>query len=646
MTAIAGLWSHDSGIEPAIGCASMLAAQAIHGPHASDQWDGPGLSMGRRLFRLLPEDVFDRQPLSGAGGRLVLAADVRLDNREELESALRLGAVQALRTCDAGLLLAAWERWGEDSFDRLVGEYAFAVWDGADRALTLARSPFGDRPLYFHKGARFFAFASMPKGLHALPEVPRSPDMEQCIDFLMRLPLTGSMSFFKGVERVEPGSFVKVTKGGVQSTRHWRPQRRPIRLKTTGEYVFAMREQLEAAVRPRLRRAGGGVAAHLSAGLDSSAVATTAARLLALSGDRLVAFTAVPAAGYSEPSVEGLFYDEGPLAAATAAMHPNIDHILVPSTGRLQTDAFDRDFFLHERPAPNGCNQVWVNEIDRLARDRGLMVLLTGALGNVTFSCKGLEAFPNAVRERSPRAWWRIARQAVAAGTLKWKGVIFHSLGPWMPDSMWRALNRLRGGWTEDLPAQVALNPDLKAFHSYDRRLREKGWDPLPRYGADSFADKFVYFRDLDQGNDKSARLAAWGVDERDPTCDRRFVEFSLNLPPEQFMAGGVMRTLARRALADRVPAIVLDEPLKGVQAADWHVAMTARRDELASQVDRLGESSLASSILDIPRLRRLVRDWPSEGWERPEVYMRYRTALLNSLSVGHFLIRASGSNQ
>jgi asparagine synthase (glutamine-hydrolysing) len=624
----------------------MLAAQAVHGRHACDQWDGTGISMGRRLFRLLPEDVFDKQPLAGAGGRLTLVADVRLDNRKELESALELPADQASRTCDAEVLLAAWERWGEDSFDRLVGEYAFAVWDADRSVLILARDPFGERALHFHRGGRFFAFASMPKGLHALPDVPRSPDTQQCIDFLLRLPHVGSGSFFKGVDRVEPGCFVKVTDGGVQSTRHWRPRRLPIRLKTSDDYVAAMREQLEAAVRPRLRCAGGGVAAHLSAGLDSSAVATTAARLLASSGRRLVAFTAVPVAGYNGPAIEGLFNDEGPLAAATAAMHPNIDHILVRSSGRLQTDALDRDYFLHDKPTPNRCNQDWINEIDRVARDRGLAVLLTGGLGNLTFSCKGLDALPNAVRERNVGSWWRIARRAVAAGTLRWKGVMFHSLGPWMPDMVWRRLNQLRGGYADDLPPQIALNPDLRAFDSRNRRLRERGWDPLPRCAADSFMDRFIFLSTLDQGNDKSARLAAWGVDERDPTADRRFVEFSLNLPPEQFMAGGVMRSLARRTLADRVPAVVLSEPLNGGQAADWHVAMTAGRDELASQVERLGQNDLASSVLDIPRLLGLIRNWPSDGWERPEIYMQYRTALLSSLSVGHFLIRASGSNQ
>src|SRR5258708_6419892 len=175
MSAIAGLLTRGSEPHPRSSCGRMLAAQSMYGPHACDQWDGGDASLGRCLYRLLPEDVYDSQPLEGAGGRLVLAADLRLDNREELEAALNIPGEQARRLCDAAILLAAWERWAEDCFDHLVGVYAFAVWDKARRALTLARDPLGQRPLHYHRGAGFFAFASMPKGLHALAEIPRAP---------------------------------------------------------------------------------------------------------------------------------------------------------------------------------------------------------------------------------------------------------------------------------------------------------------------------------------------------------------------------------------------------------------------------------------------------------------------------------------
>src|SRR6187200_1416564 len=115
MTALAGCWNYGGRPHPSESCKRMLAAQAIYGPHGERQWsDGP-LAMGRRLFRTVPEDVHDHQPLQGAAGRLTLVADARLDNREELAAALGLSTERARGLCDAAILLACLERWGEQA---------------------------------------------------------------------------------------------------------------------------------------------------------------------------------------------------------------------------------------------------------------------------------------------------------------------------------------------------------------------------------------------------------------------------------------------------------------------------------------------------------------------------------------------------
>ena len=260
-------------------------------------WSSGTIALGRRLMRLLPEDDFDNQPLCGQGGSVVLVADVRLDNRDELVRALNIFSTRARLLSDADVLLAALERWDEACLERLVGDYAFIRWDSARRQLLLARDPLGQRPLHYHHGTRFFAVASMPKGLHALPEVPYAPDQERTAEWLASVPRSGTKSYFSSVERVEPGHVVSVTPNGVRARRFWLPRRHAISLRGPLEYAEALRERLDDAVRCRLRGARD-VAAHLSGGLDSSAVSATAARLLAPSGGRVVAFTAVPREGY------------------------------------------------------------------------------------------------------------------------------------------------------------------------------------------------------------------------------------------------------------------------------------------------------------------------------------------------------------
>src|SRR6478735_8029400 len=107
MTALAGLWNFGGQPRPEESCRRMLASQAIYGPHGERQWSDGSLAMGRRLFRTLPEDIHDRQPLQDAGGRFSLVADVRLDNRDELTAALDIAPGSAGGMCDAAILLAA-----------------------------------------------------------------------------------------------------------------------------------------------------------------------------------------------------------------------------------------------------------------------------------------------------------------------------------------------------------------------------------------------------------------------------------------------------------------------------------------------------------------------------------------------------------
>src|SRR5258708_6449856 len=192
--------------------------------------------------------------------------------------------------------------------------------------------------------------------------------------------------------------------------------------------------------------------------------------------------------------------DEGPLAAATVTFHPNIDHVLVPSTDRLQTETLDRDYRLFDRPLVNRCNLDWWNEINRQARDRGIAVMLKGSYGNVTLSWDGLDALPEMVARGRLNDWWRLARTVVAAGTLRWKRVFFLSLGPWMPNPVWRGLTHLRGGRVDEIWRRHALNPALKAGLARDRRLRAVGVDPLPRYGHDSFAERLCLLVNADSG--------------------------------------------------------------------------------------------------------------------------------------------------
>jgi asparagine synthase (glutamine-hydrolysing) len=645
VTALAGVWNLDGKPSAGKACGRMLAAQAMYGARDGATWDAGAIALGRRLHPTLPEDRFDAQALVAADRTLVLVADVRLDNRDELQSALGIAPDHAREMADSAVLLAAWERWQDECFDRLVGDYAFAVWDGRARRLVLARDPLGARPLHYHRGKNFVAFASMPKGLHALPDIPREPDEDRIAEFLTLLPEAGSATFFRHVERVEAGGCVIVTPTGVSVRRHWQPQRRTIKLASSDEYAEALREHLDTAVRARLRGANGRVAAHLSAGFDSSAVATSAAMQLAASGGRVVAFTSVPRDGYDGPVPRNRLGDEGPIAAKTAALYPNMEHVRVRTAGWALQRALDRNFHLYDQPLLNICSGFWTDAIMDAARERKLSVLLTGQMGNMSISHDGLTLLPTLIRSGRWLRWLREGTSLLRHSDMRWRGLLVASFGPYMPLPLWQWLNRTFNGQNVGPESYTAIHPDRVRALDIAARARERALDLSYRPRKDGFESRLWVLRRMDLGNINKGTLAGWGVDQRDPTTDRRLIEFSLSVPEEQFLVAGRTKSLTRRAFASRLPTDVLDGRHKGYQSVDWHEELTKARALVQEEVYRLDDCSTAERAIDLQRLHKLLKDWPDGDWSRPEVISQYRLALLRAVSTGHFLRRATGSN-
>jgi len=635
MTALAGFWSFGSRREPADSCRRMLDAQLAYGPEPALIAALGDLAIGKRPWRILPEDGFECAPITGGGGRWTLAADIRLDNRAALAADLGLPPDLLAQLPDAAVAMRAVERWEESAIGRLVGDFALALWDREGERLLLARDFMGHRPLHYHRGSGFLAFASMPSGLFALDEVPRAADESALLDFLALMPPAGSRSHFRGIERVPPGETCVFTRSASRSSRHWSYAAEPLRLRRTEEYDEAVREALDQAVGSRLRGAGGAVAAHLSGGLDSGAVAATAARLMAPDG-RVTAFTSVPREGAFERW--GRFADEAGHAAAVASLYPNMDHVLIRAGARSPIASLDRNFELYQAPVLNLCNYVWGEAIADSASERGHRVLLTGQVGNFTISHTGLDLLPRLLSQGRLLALTSQARALCRRGT-RLESVAAHALWPFLTPRLWRLINRARGrrvgsGAGETSLIAPALGESVSARMS-ERLARAAGGQER------GIGLRLAALAGSEFGNFQKGALAGWGLDVRDPTGDRRLVELCLSIPSEIYLAGGVPRALARRVLADRLPPVVVDETRKGFQGADWHEGLLADWDEVRLEAGRIAADPVASRLLDTARMTALIEAPAVSDWDSDEAQAHYRLALLRGLSAGHFIRRA-----
>jgi asparagine synthase (glutamine-hydrolysing) len=311
-----------------------------------------------------------------------------------------------------------------------------------------------------------------------------------------------------------------------------------------------------------------------------------------------------------------------------------MEHVVIRPEGMSPLDLLGRDASLSQEPIGHPCNFVWWAKANDEAKARGLRVMLTGEAGNLTMSAGGLATLAQFVRAGRFATWFREARMVAGNGPT-WRGVLATSFGPWMPHTIWRGLLRLFGPppradsaslvhprfrlQMKARAAEAAREPRLERD---DRKLR---WNMLQRH---------------EPGNFRKGALARWGIDERDPTADRRLAEFCLAVPPEQLFAGGVSRRLARIAFSDRLPETVLSAP-RGYQYPDWYEQID--EEKLERTIAQL-ETGPAASVLDMAGLRQLASTWPTGDWHLLHIIGTYRLGLLMALSAGAFANQARQS--
>jgi asparagine synthase (glutamine-hydrolysing) len=632
MSAIAGIWSFDGGVSVSSACQDMLQALSVYGRDDCAQFTGPSVAMGRCLLRTLPEDSFDRQPLS-AGAVTSLVADVRLDNRVELGAELGLSHEDTIVMADSDMLLAAWQRWREQCVDHLSGAFSFAVWNEQEQHLFLARDHTGERPLFYASTANCFAFASMPKGLHPLPFVGAEVDEDYVARYLALVNIPLEQTIFLHMHRLPSGCSLSVHREKTRLWRHWRTgDLQDLRLRTPEEYLDCFRERFDRAVRARLRTRGG-IGAQLSAGLDSGAVAATAAGLLGAEARELTCFTAVPRPDFAGGTTATHLENEGTAAAEVAALYPNMRHVLVESSGISFLDILDHNNNLYDHPCFGPSNEVWSNAILDRARAGGITVLLNGRNGNSTFSYDGMHSLSTWFRTGHWGTLIRVARQLTRARATSKRSILRNALWPSLPFWVRSRTDPHMRGFSLDysiLHPEIAKRLDLEriAFHDLNRNSPDGRTmlRALLEYG--------------DVADTPIASQGGWQLDFRDPTYDRSIVEFCLTVPLEEFLRGGQLRSLARRAMVGRLPPSTLRRTKRGRQSADWYMNTGAVRGRMAAEVERLQSSPLASRMLDLARMRSLIENWPSSGFERLDVNRSHHIALTRGISVGRFLLQ------
>jgi asparagine synthase (glutamine-hydrolysing) len=522
------------------------------GWHVFDTVAGP-LALGHRRLSIIDLSEAALQPMSYADGRYHLVFNGEIYNYIELRVELQSVGYSFRTQSDSEVLLAAYDRWGEAVLDRLIGMFAFVIWDSARLRLFVARDRFGIKPLYYlvHRGS--VAFASEIKQLVGLPGYTGRMNVARVYDFMA----SGIMehtdeTLFDGIRQFRGGECLTL------DLTEWRPNdalrlRRWYRLPLPGSINIGegeagelFRTALCDSVRLHLR-SDVLVGSCLSGGIDSSAIVCLMAEQLRLDGNG--ARVNSVSACYPEKSV-----DERPFIKTVVQATGSNAHYVYP---RVEDALAMAEQVTWHQDEPYGSTSIFAQWcVFQAARQAGIKVMLDGQGADEQLAgyhgCFSYY-FSNLIRRRR---WAMLVRSMLERRiyhNVSLMDQVQNFLVPLLPPHVAQALRRERKtppyhNWL-DSDCFRSLDVSVSPF---DTALSHSGLGPVQDVGDICAALTAWNVTLLLHWEDRNSM--AHSIEARVPFLDHRLVEFSIGLGNQHKIVGGDTKRVLRRGMKGILP--------------------------------------------------------------------------------------------
>lgn len=613
----------------------------------------------------------EKGPESNEG--VFFVCDSMLDNRAEIADRLGLADRQDSLS-DSELIRLYYENCREESLDRMLGAYVFVRYDRKTMELQIVNDAVGNRFVYymFHDGCLYFSSLLKPladirdrykvkrlnkkymadylaqDNLNAFTDAESTP-----YEGIMRIapgtvitvsPKKDSPVFFRGKAKITCEATGRICEMYVQKYRYWDPvrDRKKLRLKNDDEYRKAFRELYGQCVRDVLRSYGE-VSILLSAGFDSTSVAVLAEPELAARGKKLYSFTSVPHRDYDGSADEGYMADETEGVKKTTALLPGIEPFFMDMPDKNGWDGRLDYMPVSEIPYKSPQNMLWIAEGCRLSRERNARIMLQGAFGNGSVSYDNTRVYLAWLCRtfRWKRLWDEIN------GMNRVYGFTRKSM---LKTAMLEALGSRKYYPRKTPPSSEAetvcfLNRKCVDAYKSDAWLKErdglivKCMNRPKRYHAAFFPiETLRHYGEFSQKNS-----LYYGVIERDPTRDKRILEFSLAVPEDQFTHNGIRRRLIREYMSDLIPEHILKEKRQGRQSADYIFRLCSQEERIKKELTALFTDcagiAAVTEFIDCGRVLKFIADRPFK--ERTDFEM---IRLLYTAMTAEFLMNFRGN--
>ena len=578
MCGIAG-FTHRDWLPESTRIAEAARCIRHRGPDQSGSYESRTVSLSAVRLKIIDLAGGD-QPVRAENGDFTIVFNGEVYNHAEVRTELESLGVRFQSHCDTEVVLRAYVQWGRESFRRLRGMFAFAIWTESERRLVLVRDRLGIKPLYLHRRGEDLYFGSELKALFSFPEIERRFDETGLNLYLSLNYIPGTHTMVESIHKLPPGHWLEWKDGRITQGAYWQlrfdPQARPLE---------EAKEELDALLKKSVKE-------HLisdvplgvwsSGGIDSSTVVHYASEA---AGRQLKTFSV---------SFKGRSFDESPWFREIASRY-NTDHHEFDLNPEVELhDVIEQLAYYSDEPSSDaGALPVWF--LSRMSRQH-VTVALSG---------EGADELFGGYQTYLADHYARMLR--VAPAPLRKLGLGLAGLLPVSDDkiSLEYKLKRMLAGSL--LPPEEAHFFWNGTWSAEQRRRLLKVFQPVAMPSGDPlYIDQLNYLPD--DILYKTDRMSmAHSLEVRPPFLDHRIVEFAARLPQDFKIHGSKLKFILRELMKDKLPASVLTRPKQGFDIPTHHWFRTILKPLLLDTINR--ESVESTGLFHWPAVHRAISD-------------------------------------
>ena len=604
--------------------AGAMAAKLAHrGPDARGIFvdADAGIGFGHTRLSIIDLSPAGAQPMTSSCGRYVITYNGEIYSSDELKPELEALGHRFRGHSDTEVIIEAIAEWGlRATVERLIGMFAFAVWDRKDRRLSLVRDRLGIKPLYWGRQNGRIVFASELKAFEVLPNWRPELNHDALVSYLRFAYVPSPHSIYRGINKLAPGHGVTIEADSKAETwAYWRlgdvaerGKRAPLDV-SDEEAANAFEALLGDAVQRRLV-SDVPLGAFLSGGIDSSTVA-------AMMRVRSNAAVRTYSIGFAEKG-----YDEAP-HAKSVARYLGTEHTELYVSPREAHDAIPELPRIYDEPFADS-SQVPTYLLSKLTREH-VTVALSGDGGDELFAGYTRHRFARPLACLPETLGRGLACGLSLAGPSLWDRVFSLLPARRRPslagDKMLKTASMLREGGKGAYRSLVSAWDRPESIAKLGRESMGPIFDPAVAAALPDALDRMQYLDTLTYLPDdiltKVDRASmAVALEVRVPILDHRVVEFSWRLPQRFKMRRGRGKWLLRQVLYRHVPKQLVERPKSGfaIPIASWlRGPLKPWAAELLSE-KRLVEGGLFDPAPILARWREHLdgrRNWHASLW-------------------------------